>query len=102
MDLLLKVDDTIGSLSRGHYAHICVEEDLTKPLVSKFKLCRQIRRIKYEGIHLICFECGRYGHRIETCPDAPKVHSESYDPVHASAIDSDQFLMRIQGISSLS
>ena len=59
------------------------------PLVSKFKLCRQIRRIKYEGIHLICFECGRYGQRIETCPDAPKVHSESYDPVHASAIDSD-------------
>ena len=41
----VKVDDTTGFVSRGRYARICVEVDLTKPLVSKFKLRRQIRRI---------------------------------------------------------
>ena len=30
-----------------------------------------------------------YGHQLETCPDASKVHSESDDPVHTPAIDSD-------------
>jgi hypothetical protein len=42
--------------------------DLTKLLLSKFKLRRRIRRITYEGLHLICFQCGQYGHKKETCP----------------------------------
>ena len=46
-----------------------MEVDLSKPLVSKFKLRRRIRRLQYEGIHLVCFGCGMmYGHRKETCP----------------------------------
>lgn len=46
---------------------MCVEVDITKPLLSKFKLRRRIRRIEYEGIHLICFNCGVYGHRDDQC-----------------------------------
>ena len=41
---------------------------LTKVLVSKFKLKRQIRRLEYEGVHLVCFGCGMYGHRKKECP----------------------------------
>lgn len=37
------------------------------PLLSKFKLRRRVRRIEYEGIHLICFKCGVYGHREDHC-----------------------------------
>ena len=40
--------------------------DLTKLLLSKFQLRRW--RITYEGLHLICFQCGHYGHKKETCP----------------------------------
>ena len=41
---------------------------LLKLLVSKFKLRRRVRKLENEGIHLVCFGCGMYSHRKETCP----------------------------------
>ena len=64
----IRVDNATSTMSRGHYARICVKVDLLKPLVSKFKFRRQIRKLEYEGIHLVCFECDMYGHMKETCP----------------------------------
>lgn len=72
----MKVDQATGSVSRGKFARICVEVDLTKPLLSKFKLRNQIRRIEYQGLHLICFGCGVYGHRKEECQEGKNVHVE--------------------------
>ena len=63
----LKVDDTTLAATRGKYARICVEVDLEKPLISKFRLRRRVRRIEYEAMHLIYFQCGKYGHRKEEC-----------------------------------
>lgn len=63
----LRVDVSTASAERGRYARLCVEIDLSKPLFSKFRLRRKVRRIEYEGIHVICFNCGRYGHRKESC-----------------------------------
>ena len=37
-------------------------------MMSKFKLRQRIRRLEYEGIHLVCFGCGLYGHRKDSCP----------------------------------
>lgn len=54
-------------VSRGRFARMCIEVNITKPLLSKFKLRRRVRCIEYEGIHLICFKCGVYGHRAEQC-----------------------------------
>ncbi|KAJ1416829.1 Zinc finger, CCHC-type [Sesbania bispinosa] len=31
----------------------------------------RIYKVEYEGLHLICFHCGRYGHRREACPTLP-------------------------------
>ncbi|MED6126281.1 hypothetical protein PIB30_076848 [Stylosanthes scabra] len=31
----------------------------------------QTLNIEYEGLHLICFGCGKYGHRVEYCFDRP-------------------------------
>ncbi|KDP46276.1 hypothetical protein JCGZ_10116 [Jatropha curcas] len=28
----------------------------------------QIRRVEHEGIHLVCFTCGKYGHSSKNCP----------------------------------
>lgn len=64
----LRVDVSTASAARGRYARLCVEIDLSKPLFSKFRLRKKVKRIEYEGIQVICFSCGRYGHRKEHCP----------------------------------
>ncbi|XP_019174968.1 PREDICTED: uncharacterized protein LOC109170322 [Ipomoea nil] len=50
---------------------MCVEVDLTKPLLSKFTAKMKVRRIEYEGMYQICFHCGVYGHAAEACPRKP-------------------------------
>lgn len=52
---------------RARFARVCIEVDLRKTLVSKFELnCREYR-VEYEGLHLICFNCGCFGHNKEQC-----------------------------------
>ena len=63
----IKIDYATSLVSRGHFARICIEVDLEKPLVSKFELRSKVRRVEYEGIHLICFACGRFNHKKEEC-----------------------------------
>ncbi|CAN1136729.1 hypothetical protein LINPERHAP2_LOCUS9631 [Linum perenne] len=57
---------TLGG-SRGNFSRICVEVDLSKPLLSKYRLRRRVRRVEYEGLHTICFTCGCFGHVQEHC-----------------------------------
>ena len=33
----IKIDTAISLVSRGHFARLCVEVDLSKPLISNFK-----------------------------------------------------------------
>ncbi|XVF50259.1 hypothetical protein PTKIN_Ptkin04bG0081800 [Pterospermum kingtungense] len=49
------------------FARLCVELDITKPLLSRFMLRRRVRKIEYEGIYLVCFYYGTYGHRQDGC-----------------------------------
>jgi len=61
---------------RGKLARLSVEVDLLKPLVPKVFLGNHWQKVEYEGIHLICFTCGKFGHRTEYCehnPNAVKV-----------------------------
>lgn len=57
----IRVDQATSLVSRGKFARIWVEVDITKPLLAKFMIRRKARRIEYEGIHLICFNYGVYG-----------------------------------------
>ncbi|XP_061344063.1 uncharacterized protein LOC133290032 [Gastrolobium bilobum] len=54
---------------RAKFARICVEVDLRKTLLSKFTVDDKVYQVGYEGIHLICFKCGVYGHRKDKCDD---------------------------------
>ncbi|KAJ4847601.1 hypothetical protein Tsubulata_002699 [Turnera subulata] len=63
----IKVDEVTLRSTRVKYARVCVEVDLTKPLVSKFRLHRRIWRIVYEGLSTVCFMCGLYGHTLDAC-----------------------------------
>ncbi|CAN1125300.1 hypothetical protein LINPERPRIM_LOCUS31606 [Linum perenne] len=63
----VRLDLTTLGGSRGNFARICVEVDLSKPLLSKYRLRRRVRRIEYEGLHTICYSCGCFGHVHDTC-----------------------------------
>lgn len=67
---ILRIDETTLLASRGRFARVSIEVDLDQPLISKFMFRRRLRRMEYEGLHSVCFQCGRYGHRKEHCPES--------------------------------
>lgn len=65
----VKVDQTTSLTTRGQYARLCVEVDLNKPLLAMFELKGHIYRIEYEGLHLLCMACGKFGHHRDHCKE---------------------------------
>lgn len=63
----IRVDKNTLNIERGRFARVCVEIDLTKPVVGKYSLDEQWYMVEYEGLHLICSTCGCYGHLTQTC-----------------------------------
>ncbi|KAK4265438.1 hypothetical protein QN277_026493 [Acacia crassicarpa] len=68
----LKVDMNTSSHLRGRYARICVLVDLRKQLMSGFRLDGEDYFLEYEGLHLLCNNCGLYGHVRVSCPSRKK------------------------------
>lgn len=66
----IKIDNTTLATSRGRFAQICVEIKLDKPLVVSYKIRGREGQFHYEGLHDLCFLCGKYGHREAQCPVA--------------------------------
>lgn len=71
----VKIDHTTLVATRGKYARTCMEIDLSKPLIPFLLILGCKKKVEYEGLHLICFECGKYGHRLDDCPQI--VHAPS-------------------------
>ncbi|XP_058774782.1 uncharacterized protein LOC131649052 [Vicia villosa] len=63
----VKVDRNTLSIKRGKYTRLCVQVDLTKPLLAMFAIKGRHYKIEYEGLHLFCLSCGRFGHNKEDC-----------------------------------
>ncbi|KAF7831790.1 LIM domain-containing protein A-like [Senna tora] len=63
-------------LTLGKFARICVELNLKRKLVPHVVIRGRCYGVEYEGLHLICFHCGKYGHQKGVCPDL-KVQSEN-------------------------
>ena len=55
-------------VERGKFARICIEIDLKKQLVTKYELRGKVRHVQYEGLKIVCFNCGLYGHHKDVCP----------------------------------
>ncbi|XP_074287666.1 uncharacterized protein At4g02000-like [Silene latifolia] len=76
-EFLSKIGDKIGNVvridkntemaERGQFTRMSIEVDIDKPLLSKFRLNKKVYHIQYEGLRMICFECGRLGHLKENC-----------------------------------
>lgn len=66
---LLKIDHLTSIHSRGQFARICVEIDLSKKLVPSILVRGIVLKLEYEGLHIVCFACGKYGHKQDRCPE---------------------------------
>ncbi|XP_061366016.1 uncharacterized protein LOC133309279 [Gastrolobium bilobum] len=73
---------------RARFARICVEVDLRKAFLSKFNIYGRMFQVAYEGLHMICFKCGRFGHRKDSCPTiinaGEKAKDLGHGPQHAT------------------
>ncbi|KAL8141583.1 hypothetical protein V2J09_014615 [Rumex salicifolius] len=68
---LIKVDKRTLHANRGGFARICVELYITKPLKGVVVINGSRFLLEYEGLHTICFQCGRFGHFQPSCPLDP-------------------------------
>ncbi|XP_061356470.1 uncharacterized protein LOC133300904 [Gastrolobium bilobum] len=71
---LRRVEGVEGEITdKAIFARICVEVDLRRSFVSRIKFWDFLQNefvflnVGYEGLHLICFACGRYGHKKDAC-----------------------------------
>ncbi|OMO90964.1 reverse transcriptase [Corchorus capsularis] len=76
---VIRLDKTTETVDRGGFARVCVDLDLTAPLKSFVHIGDLIQRVEYEGLHLICFSCGQFGHRKDACSMSPTMSSTSVD-----------------------
>lgn len=63
----IKVDPNTLKVERGKFVRVCVEIDLTVPVVGKIWVNGHLYKVQYEGLHLICTNCGCYGHLGRNC-----------------------------------
>ncbi|CAN1149282.1 hypothetical protein LINPERHAP2_LOCUS16931, partial [Linum perenne] len=64
----IKIDYNTQSAERGKFARIAVEIDLSEALVPGIDLDGAWQRIEYENLPNLCFECGKVGHLLDSCP----------------------------------
>ncbi|KAF1869450.1 hypothetical protein Lal_00022895, partial [Lupinus albus] len=62
-----KIDTNTLRFARGRFARICVEIDLSHPVVGKVCVQGNWHKVEYEGLHIICTFCGCYGHVSRNC-----------------------------------
>ncbi|KAK3231082.1 hypothetical protein Dsin_002963 [Dipteronia sinensis] len=73
---MCKVDPVTEIQARGRFACICVEIDISKPLLGTLNIEDRSIRVEYESQGLVCFKCGRYMHSKDSCKEG------LVDPIH--------------------
>lgn len=68
LGILFKIDLNTSQQERGKFARLCVEIELDKPLDTYIRFGNFWCKLEYEGLGLICFQCGKFGHNKEGCP----------------------------------
>ncbi|KAL4332531.1 hypothetical protein GQ457_07G011940 [Hibiscus cannabinus] len=64
---VVRVDYNTEEGKRGRFARLAIIVDLKKPLILGILIDGKSQDIEYEGLPLICFKCGKYGHMKENC-----------------------------------
>ncbi|KAI9124747.1 hypothetical protein K1719_004074 [Acacia pycnantha] len=82
----LKIDRATVFSEKCGFTRVCVEVDLQKPLLPGFRHFGEERRFTFEGLHLVCFTCGKYGHRMEHCTDTVTPQKHESQPVERTPV----------------
>ncbi|KAI9085242.1 hypothetical protein K1719_032765 [Acacia pycnantha] len=61
----IRLDVHTAHRARGKFARMCVELDLTKPLIPEFNVEGQVLSVVYESLNTLCQRCGKVGHKTE-------------------------------------
>jgi len=77
----VKVDLHTLKVARGRFARMCAEVDITKPVVGRVGINGEWYQVQYEGLHIICTQCGCYGHLLKDCTP-PKMKTNAEEEVN--------------------
>ncbi|CAN1156398.1 hypothetical protein LINPERHAP2_LOCUS20922 [Linum perenne] len=80
----IKLDLATSEGARARYARVCVEVDISKPLLGKYMIENRTFLVEYESLGNICVTCGFYGHKTEAC--TPSEHAK---PSQGAEMSSD-------------
>lgn len=66
--------------------------NLEKPLIPFIMICGHKLLLEYERLHSICFNCGKYGHKLDQCPESSKTEqskekSSDHDAHHSKVVN---------------
>ncbi|CAN1120538.1 hypothetical protein LINPERHAP2_LOCUS254 [Linum perenne] len=59
----IRMDLATAEGARARYARVCVEVDLSKPLLGKYMIGERVFFVEYESLENFCHCCGFYGHK---------------------------------------
>ncbi|CAL8159840.1 unnamed protein product [Prunus armeniaca] len=79
---LLKIDSLTTAQNMGKFAHLCVELDLTKPIKAFVQVNQTWYNIEYESLLDICYLCGMYGHKRDSCEMKAPGYADSVGEGH--------------------
>ncbi|KAJ8758967.1 hypothetical protein K2173_003205 [Erythroxylum novogranatense] len=77
---LAKIDEATLLLHRGKYARLAVEVHLRKPMRSTVELDDEQLCVAYEGLSMLCLNCGMVSHVKNACPQRPPVTTITAPP----------------------
>ncbi|CAN1147891.1 hypothetical protein LINPERHAP2_LOCUS16135 [Linum perenne] len=64
----VRIDLATTEGARARFARVCVEVDLSKPLLGKYMIEDRVLHVEYESLENLCVSCGVYGHKVVNCP----------------------------------
>ncbi|CAN1121847.1 hypothetical protein LINPERHAP1_LOCUS6323, partial [Linum perenne] len=80
----VRLDLATAEGARARYARVCVEIDISKPLLGKYMIEDRMFFMEYESLENICFGCGFYEHKQDGCSPQTQDKSESQEKEAAS------------------
>lgn len=82
-----KLDAVTSSAIQGRFARLCVQINMANPLPKRVKIGSFWQDIVYENVLVLCYHCGRVGHKDVHCSKAREGATDT--SAHAIALCGD-------------